>query len=305
MKYLIALLLSTSACASLFIPNGSILPNKFASSAISSSGNLNLGLSASVATNAMTIALKQNDGSTNATSLMPVKINFRSSTATNGSYNIRSVTSSLSIVIPSGTSLGTVSNANEYVYVYALDNSGTVELAVSLSGGLSLGSLQNTSAISGGTSRSTLYSTSARTSVPISLIGRVKSIQTIAGTWATTPSELSLEVLDKANIFSNSSNIIRQEYFRVTSNCTSNPCTIDDQSDPSNSITWTSTGQYVINFANAFSIAPSCTGACSGASGVCFWAPQTPTTTSFPFNLFTVVPALQNGSFTIICSGKK
>jgi hypothetical protein len=155
----------------------------------------NLGLSASVGSSALTIALKQSDGSTNpAAAGGAVKIAFRSSTATSGAYNLRSVTSALSVVISSGSTLGHASGADSYIYVYAIDNSGTVELAVS-SALFDEGSLQTTTA-EGGAGASdanrTLYSTTARTNVPIRVIGKLKSNQVTAGTWALVPTEISV-----------------------------------------------------------------------------------------------------------------
>lgn len=160
----------------------------------------NLGLSASVSANALTVALKQNDGSTDpAAGAGAVGISFRSSTLTSGSYLLRSVTSALSVVIPSGTTIGTVSGVAEYIYVYAIDNAGSVELALSLSGLIDQASTQNTTAISGGTSRSTLYSTTARTGVAVRLIGRIKATEATAGTWATNASEVSLVPFEEKN----------------------------------------------------------------------------------------------------------
>ena len=69
------------------------------------------------------------------------------------------------------------------IYVYAIDNAGTVELAVS-STLLDQGSLQTTTAEGGAgaaDSRFVLYSTTARSNVPIRLIGRIKSSQATAG----------------------------------------------------------------------------------------------------------------------------
>lgn len=157
---------------------------------------VNLGLSPSVAGSALTIALKQSDGSSDPSLSGPIAIGFRSSSATSGAYNLRSVTGATSIVVPSGTTLGTSSGTSFYLYVYALDNAGTVELAVSLSQ-FSTDSLQTTTAISGGGSNITLYSTTARSSVPIRLIGRLNIVETTAGTWASLPTEVSMPI--KAN----------------------------------------------------------------------------------------------------------
>lgn len=94
-------------------------------------------------------------------------------------------------MIPSGTTIGTANAKADYIYVYALDMVTAVELAVSLTK-FDEGSIQSTTAISTGSSRSTLYSTTARTNVPVRLIGKIKSTQTTAGTWASAVSEISL-----------------------------------------------------------------------------------------------------------------
>jgi hypothetical protein len=127
----------------------------------------NVGLSATVAANALTIALKQSDGSTNPST---------------------------------GTAAGH-SNANkEYVCVYAINNAGTVELAWS-SSMYDDGSVVTTTAEGGAgaaDSRILIYSTTARTGVASRLIGRLASSQTTAGTWASAISETSLWPFNKA-----------------------------------------------------------------------------------------------------------
>lgn len=161
----------------------------------------NLGLQTSVGSSALTIALKQADGSTNPSSgTSAVKIGFRSATSANGNYNIRSVTSSLSITVSSGSTLGHADGRAQYIWVYALDNAGTVELAVT-STRYDDGSIVSTTAEGGAgaaDSNRTIYSTTARSNVPIRLIGRLLSTQTTAGTWAANMSEVSLPLAIKA-----------------------------------------------------------------------------------------------------------
>lgn len=140
----------------------------------------NAAITFSRSANAATISLKQADGSTDCTSAAPCKIGFR---GTSVGYNIRSVTGALSVTIPSGTTIGTVSAAAETLYVYLQDNAGTVTVAVSLMA-YDEGTLLSTTAISGGTSRQTIYSTAGSSSLPTRLIGRVEETQTVAGTWA-------------------------------------------------------------------------------------------------------------------------
>jgi hypothetical protein len=109
-----------------------------------------------------------------------------------GAYNQRSAMAATSLVVASTATLGTQSAVQAYLYVYALDNAGTVELAISQSL-FNDGTVQSSTTMSGSaTSPSTIYSTSGRTSVPVRLIGRLSSTQATAGTWATAPAEIAL-----------------------------------------------------------------------------------------------------------------
>jgi hypothetical protein len=162
----------------------------------------NLGVASSVATSAMTIALKQADGATDPTTApSDVKIGFRSSTAASGAFNIRSATAATSIVIPASATLGQASALNQYVWLYALDNAGTVELAVSGVNLFADNTIQSTTAISAAaTSGSVLYSTTARTNVPIRLIGRLLVNETTAGTWAANATDVTTSPKPVPNI---------------------------------------------------------------------------------------------------------
>lgn len=140
-------------------------------------------ITATVASNALTFSLTA-----------PVLIDFRSSVLGSGAVNQRSVTSSLSIVVPAGATLGTTNATANRIVLVAIDNAGTVELAViNLTGGNNLDetTLINTTAISAGSSSaSVFYSTTARTGVPFRVLGYAASTQTIAGTWAAAPTEV-------------------------------------------------------------------------------------------------------------------
>jgi hypothetical protein len=124
---------------------------------------INLGIAAAVAANALTVSLKSAAG-TDASSTDPIKIPFRNATAATGTPSVVSVTGALSIVISSGSTLGHTSAANEYIYVYALNNAGTVELALS-SSRYDDGSIVTTTVLAGSgndDSRTSIYSTTAR-----------------------------------------------------------------------------------------------------------------------------------------------
>lgn len=171
----------------------------------SSMGMMNLGLASSVAASAMTIALKQQNGSSDpASGLGAVSALFRSSTATSGAFVISSVTAAQSIVIPSGATLGTANNGTYHLWIYLMDNAGSSELAVSLAR-FPDGSIQSSTTISSGaTSNSTLYSTTGRSNFAIRCIGRGTFSQSTAGAWANNFTELALTsspgVLDSGRV---------------------------------------------------------------------------------------------------------
>lgn len=154
----------------------------------------NLGISATVGSNALTIALKVADGSTNPSASNFVKIAFRSSTATSGSYSYAKAVAATSLVVSSGSTLGTQSGMAEYLYVYALNNSGTIELAVSRSTFDDQAIVSTTAEGGAGAADSdtVLYSTTARSNVPIKLIGRILITEATAGTWASSPTSVSV-----------------------------------------------------------------------------------------------------------------
>lgn len=75
-------------------------------------------ISASVASNALTVTLN------------PCTIDFRSSTLTSGAVLTRVVPSAISLTISSGSTLGTTNGVESKIAIVAIDNAGTVELAV-------------------------------------------------------------------------------------------------------------------------------------------------------------------------------
>lgn len=158
----------------------------------------NLGLSVTAASNILTIALKTKTGS-DPSGGSPVKVGMRSSTLTSGTYNQRSASSALSMVLSSGSTLGLAGSATEWIHHYLIDNAGTLELATSAFLFADEGSLISTTAEGGAgaaDSRAVMYSTVARTNVPFRWIGRSK-ITTGAShasgtTWVNSPTEVSL-----------------------------------------------------------------------------------------------------------------
>jgi len=142
-------------------------------------------ISASVGGNALTVTLN------------PCALDFRSTTLTSGAVVTRSVPSAISVTVSSGSTLGTVSGVESRIAVVAIDNAGTVELAVVNSLGYGVFDerlLINTTAEGGvgaADSASVFYSTSARTSVAFRVVGYIYSTQATAGSWASAPSNVN------------------------------------------------------------------------------------------------------------------
>jgi len=137
-------------------------------------------ITATVAASALTVGLN------------PTFLNFRSSTLTDGAPVSRTVSSAISMVIPSTATLESVNAIQTRIYLLAIDNAGTVELAVvNAAGGVNLneeGLISTTAVGTGSDSNDVIYSTTARTSVAYRVVGMVEYTQATAGTYATAPS---------------------------------------------------------------------------------------------------------------------
>lgn len=136
-------------------------------------------IAASVAANALTLTLN------------PTSLDFRSSTIGSGAVNTRTIGSAISVTVPSGATLGTINGQSARLALLAIDNAGTVELAVAnLAGGANLDetTLISTTAVSAAaSSASAIYSATARTNVPFRVIGFIDITESTAGTWSSAP----------------------------------------------------------------------------------------------------------------------
>ena len=158
----------------------------------------NLGIAATVGASALTVAIKTAAGS-NPTGSDKVTVAFRNATAGTGQFSAVDITGALSMVISSGSTLGQRAAVAAYINVYLINNAGTAEIAISRSL-YDDGSVVSTTAEGGAgaaDSASTIYSTTARSNVPLRLVGRLLNTQATAGTWATNPSEISLQPFSK------------------------------------------------------------------------------------------------------------
>lgn len=155
----------------------------------------NLGLSASVAANALTINLKQGDGSTDPSAVAPVRVGFRATTEAGGGFDSISVTSAVSLVISSGSTLGHSSGIAENIFVYLINDGGTAKLAASskLYDDSELKSAVAEGGAGAADSATELYATAIATSKPIKYLGRLQVNQTTAGTWLNVPAKINIE----------------------------------------------------------------------------------------------------------------
>lgn len=141
-------------------------------------------ITATVGSNALTIGMSAGT------------IDFHSATASDGTITTVVFSAPSNLVVSSGSTLGTVSAKASRLMVLAINNAGTVELAVvNESSGLDLSEIGVISTTAeggagGADSISTIYSTTARSNVAYRLIGIIESTQTTAGTWATSPSAI-------------------------------------------------------------------------------------------------------------------
>lgn len=139
-------------------------------------------VTASVAASALTITLNT------------CCIAFRNTSLSTGGATYVNVNSAVSMTVSSGSTLGTVSTIAARLAIIAINNAGTVELAIAnLSGGVALteDTLISTTAEGGAgaaDSATVVYSTTARTNVTYRIVGYIDITQATAGTWATAPS---------------------------------------------------------------------------------------------------------------------
>lgn len=151
----------------------------------------NVGFTSTVAASANTIALKGRDLSA-PSATNSVDVAFQNATIATGDYAVVRTTAATSIVIPNGATLGFTTSEDGYVYIYGINNAGALELAVSKKALWQEHQLASTTAISAAAdSDNVLYSTTARTDVPVRLLGRQRiTTGATPGQWGTGPTEL-------------------------------------------------------------------------------------------------------------------
>lgn len=152
----------------------------------------NLSIAATVGSKTLTVAVKGEDGN-NCSASNVHTIGFRSATLTDGKPVPRTLQAASSIVLPSGATLGFAANEAGRIYVWEIDNAGTVEPALSRTADIFPESnLVSTTAIGADSdSASVMYSTTARTNVACRCIGYIEiTTGATAGEWDNNPTKI-------------------------------------------------------------------------------------------------------------------
>jgi len=189
--------INDSAVTTAKINAAAVTASKLDASAIS--GCLVNGyISASVSGNALTAAVKTLAGS-DPSSSDPVMVLFRNATAGTGSVSVLSLTAATSVVVSSGSTLGTSSAVPSRVWIVGFNDAGTFRLGVINCASSSqvfplADDVLASSTAEGGAgaadSAGTIYTGTAVSSKPLRVLAYVESTQATAGTWATSPSKV-------------------------------------------------------------------------------------------------------------------
>jgi hypothetical protein len=188
------------------IPPAAVNSTSLANSALTFGSPINMQLNATVSANALTIALKGNNGA-DPSATNPVLIPFRDVTLTSGDPVIISQQAALSFTVASTNTMGCLSATNCRLWISAMNNGGTLVLCASnqlsfdgVAGHaasvqpLYEDTLKTSAAgTTGGSTAQTIYcSTSAVTAKAIKILGYIEIQETVAGTWATGPTIVQL-----------------------------------------------------------------------------------------------------------------
>lgn len=233
-------------------------------------------ITASVATNNLTLTLN------------PTVLDFRSATLSAGTVNTRSITTAISVTVPNTATLGTTNNVAARLTLLAIDNAGTVELAVINNVGATTLSLDETTLISttavsvGATSAGVAYSTSARTNVPFRVVGYIDITEATAGTWATAATAIQ-------GIGGNNVTAVSPQVAKAWVNFNGVTTATIQSSYNVSSVTYNSTGEYTVNFTTSFADAKYAAVAATGRSSTTAATQQQPSVHTYATTSVKVV----------------
>lgn len=164
----------------------------------------NCTLVGTVSGNALTIALKQQDGSSDPSATAPCVVSFRNATAATGTYTAVLVTAATSFVTgATGSTFGSTNGVPFRLWITAWNNAGTVVLGVSNQSTTttvfplneaSVASSTACSACTNAATAGTFYTTAAQTSKAFRILGYMdwSAGLATAGTWASGPTSIQM-----------------------------------------------------------------------------------------------------------------
>ena len=163
---------------------------------------LNGTLSAAVASNALTIAIKGNDGN-DPSAGNPVYVVVRSATASNGAFTLMALTAATSLVISSGSSLGAGNSSAFRIWIVGFNDGGTFRLgAINCRNGIgtyplapwSIASSTAEGGAGGADTAFTFYTGTAVSAKAYQILGYMtwESGLATGGTWNVGPTRIQL-----------------------------------------------------------------------------------------------------------------
>lgn len=171
-------------CLSYFRSSGGPLVNN----ALNVPGNLSIV--ASVAANALTVAIKGFDGN-DPSAANPVPIPFRSATLNSGDVDVLTLTAATSFVVSSGSTLGTTNAVPANLVIVGFNDAGTFRLGVINPLILPVTDGIASSTAEGGAgaadSAGVYYTGTAVASKAFTVLGYLTVTEATAGAWATAP----------------------------------------------------------------------------------------------------------------------
>lgn len=152
---------------------------------------INLGFTAAVASNDLTITLKNIAGN-NPTTADSVPIFFRSTTLTTGQRSMVNFDATTAVVLPGGGSVNFANSETGFMYIYAVYDGTNKDIGIARKAIFDEGLLHSTTTIgTGSDSDIVLYTTTGRTNASVTLIGRI-TIQYGTAAWTNAPSNLTV-----------------------------------------------------------------------------------------------------------------
>lgn len=153
--------------------------------------------------NAVTYTLK-GKGGVDLSATNPCYLLFPKATLTDAGFDPVKVTSNISVTLSSGSTIGHASAIAQHTFIGALITGGAAELfATNLPPeypGTFLGQRLISTTAEGGAgaadSATGIYSTTARSNVAWISLAKVKGTQTVAGTWAASPTQIDMSPFD-------------------------------------------------------------------------------------------------------------